>query len=95
MHLDPPSRAAYIIRMPDSANVDFDFVVRMIEEVSGVPASSIQKDSLLVEDLDIDSLTMVEIAFNMQREIGIEIPDEKLADVRTPQDLQDLLVHGV
>ncbi|QVQ51822.1 acyl carrier protein [Spiractinospora alimapuensis] len=80
--------------MPERANIDFDSVVKMIEEVSGVSGDSVRKDSLLVEDLDIDSLTMVEIAFNLQREIGIEIPDEKLADVRTPQDLHDLLING-
>lgn len=77
--------------MSTEMNLRFDFIAATIEEVSGIPRSEIKPDHLLVEDLEIDSLTMVEIAFSLQRAIGVEIPEEKIADVRTPKDLLALL----
>ncbi|MGH3244752.1 MAG: acyl carrier protein, partial [Trebonia sp.] len=40
-----------------------------------------------VEDLDLDSLSMVEIAVAAQDTFGVEIPDEQLKDLKTVQDV--------
>ena len=40
-----------------------------------------------VDDLDIDSLSMVEIAVAAQDKFGVEIPDEQLKDLKTVQDV--------
>jgi acyl carrier protein len=40
-----------------------------------------------VEDLDIDSLSMVEIAVAAQDKFGVEIPDDQLKDLTTVQDV--------
>ena len=44
-----------------------------------------------VDDLDIDSLSMVEIAVQTEDRYGVEIPDEDLAKLRTVQDAVDYI----
>jgi acyl carrier protein len=59
----------------------------IIEEIADVPADEVTPDKTFVDDLDIDSLSMVEIAVAAQDKFGVEIPDEKLKDLKTVQDV--------
>ena len=59
----------------------------IIDEVAGVPAEQVTPDKTFVDDLDIDSLSMVEIAVAAQDKFGVEIPDEQLKDLKTVQDV--------
>ena len=59
----------------------------IIDEVAGVPADQVTPDKTFVDDLDIDSLSMVEIAVAAQDKFGVEIPDEQLKDLKTVQDV--------
>ena len=59
----------------------------IIDEVAGVPADQVTPDKSFVDDLDIDSLSMVEIAVAAQDKFGVEIPDEQLKDLKTVQDV--------
>ena len=59
----------------------------IIEEIAGVPADEVTPNKSFVDDLDIDSLSMVEIAVAAQDKFGVEIPDEQLKDLTTVQDV--------
>jgi acyl carrier protein len=59
----------------------------IVDEIAGVPADEVTPDKNFVEDLDIDSLSMVEIAVAAQDKFGVEIPDEQLKDLKTVQDV--------
>jgi acyl carrier protein len=59
----------------------------IIDEVAGVPAEEVTPDKSFVDDLDIDSLSMVEIAVAAQDKFGVEIPDDQLKDLTTVQDV--------
>ena len=59
----------------------------IIDEVAGVPADQVTPDKTFVDDLDIDSLSMVEIAVAAQDKFGVEIPDDQLKDLVTVQDV--------
>jgi acyl carrier protein len=61
----------------------------IIDEIAGVPADEVTADKTFVDDLDIDSLSMVEIAVAAQDKFGVEIPDEQLKDLKTVQDVID------
>ena len=61
----------------------------IIDEVAGVPADQVTPDKTFVDDLDIDSLSMVEIAVAAQDKFGVEIPDDRLKDLKTVQDVID------
>ena len=53
----------------------------IIEEIAGVPADEVTPNKSFVDDLDIDSLSMVEIAVAAQDMFGVEIPVEELKDL--------------
>jgi acyl carrier protein len=61
----------------------------IIDEVAGVPADQVTPEKTFVDDLDIDSLSMVEIAVAAQDKFGVEIPDDQLKDLKTVQDVID------
>ena len=59
----------------------------IVDEVAGVPADQVTPDKTFVDDLDIDSLSMVEIAVQTEDKYGVKIPDEDLAGLRTVGDV--------
>ncbi|HTP16528.1 MAG TPA: acyl carrier protein [Streptosporangiaceae bacterium] len=61
----------------------------IVDEVAGVPADQVTPEKTFVDDLDIDSLSMVEIAVAAQDKFGVEIPDDHLKDLKTVQDVID------
>lgn len=65
----------------------------IIEEIAGVPAADVTADKSFVDDLDIDSLSMVEIAVAAQDQFGVEIPDDELKNLKTVKDVV-VYVHG-
>jgi acyl carrier protein len=63
----------------------------IIDEIAGVPADQVTPDKSFVDDLDIDSLSMVEIAVAAQDKFGVEIPDDELKNLKTVQDVVDFV----
>jgi acyl carrier protein len=61
----------------------------IVDEIAGVPANEVTPEKTFVDDLDIDSLAMVEIAVAAQDKFGVEIPDDQLKDLKTVQDVID------
>jgi acyl carrier protein len=59
----------------------------IVEEIAGVPANVVTPGKSFVGDLDIDSLSMVEIAVAAQDKFGVGIPDDELKDLATVQDV--------
>ena len=59
----------------------------IIEEIVGTEPSEVTPEKSFVDDLDIDSLSMVEIAVAAQDKFGVEIPDDQLKDLKTVQDV--------
>jgi acyl carrier protein len=69
--------------LPDLASI--------VEEVAGVDAAEVTADKSFVDDLDIDSLSMVEIAVQAEDKFGVKIPDDELAKLTTVQDAVDYI----
>ena len=61
-------------------------LAEIVEEVSGVPAADVSADKSFTDDLDIDSLSMVEIAVAAEERFGVKIPDDELANLKTVAD---------
>lgn len=66
-------------------------LAEIVEEVTGIEPSEVTPEKSFVDDLDIDSLSMVEIAVQTEDRYGVEIPDEDLAKLRTVQDAIDYI----
>ena len=60
---------------------------QIVEEVTGIEPSEVTVDKSFVDDLDIDSLSMVEIAVQTEDKYGVKVPDEDLAGLRTVGDI--------
>ena len=58
----------------------------IVNEVAGVPAADVQLDKSFVDDLDVDSLSMVEIAVAAEERFEVRIPDEEIKNLRTVGD---------
>ncbi|GAA1276396.1 hypothetical protein GCM10009677_32630 [Sphaerisporangium rubeum] len=60
---------------------------KIVNEITGIPAAEVTPEKNFVDDLDIDSLSMVEIAVAAQDEFGVEIPDDQLKHLKTVKDV--------
>ena len=69
-------------------------LAEIVEEIAGVPADEVTPEKSFVDDLDIDSLSMVEIAVAAQDKFGVEIPDEQLKDLKTVQDVVNFVAKN-
>ena len=63
----------------------------IVEEIAGVPAADVQPDKSFVDDLDVDSLSMVEIVVAAEEKFGVRIPDDEVKGLRTVGDAVDFI----
>ncbi|HVV08832.1 acyl carrier protein [Amycolatopsis sp.] len=61
-------------------------LAEIVEEVAGVAQDDVSLEKSFVDDLDIDSLSMVEIAVQAEDKFGVKIPDDELANLKTVGD---------
>lgn len=62
-------------------------LTEIFEEFVDVEPSDVKPEASLVDDLTVDSLSMVEIIVSAQDRFGVEIPDAELKNLRTVQDV--------
>ena len=72
-------------------NEVFDKVKGLFIEDLGIDESKVTMEAKLEEDLEIDSLGIVEVVMAFEDEFDIEIDDEELADVSTVGEAVKLL----
>ena len=72
-------------------NEVFDKVKGLFVEDLGIDESKVTMEAKLEEDLEIDSLGIVEVVMAFEDEFDIEIDDEELADVSTVGEAVKLL----
>lgn len=66
----------------------FDKVRSLIVDQFGVDENSITENTLFVEDLDADSLAIVELSMAVEEEFGLgELEDEDVTELKTVGDL--------
>jgi acyl carrier protein len=68
-----------------------DGLAEIVEEVAGIEKDDVSVEKSFVDDLDIDSLSMVEIAVQAEDKFGVKIPDDQLAELKTVGDAVDYI----
>ena len=58
----------------------------IVNEVAGVDTDDVQLDKSFVDDLDVDSLSMVEIVVAAEEAFGVTIPDSEVKNLKTVGD---------
>jgi len=61
-------------------------LAEIVNEVAGVPVDDVQLEKSFVDDLDIDSLSMVEVVVAAEEKFGVKIPDDDVKGLRTVGD---------
>jgi acyl carrier protein len=61
-------------------------LANILNEVADVAAADVQDDKSFVDDLDVDSLSMVEVAMAAEEKFGVKIPDDELPKLKTVGD---------
>jgi acyl carrier protein len=61
-------------------------LAEIVEEVAGVDKEEVELGKSFTGDLDVDSLTMVEVVVAAEEKFGVKIPDDAVKDLSTVGD---------
>ncbi|MDN5745336.1 MAG: acyl carrier protein [Nocardioidaceae bacterium] len=61
-------------------------LAEIVNEVAGIAAEDVQLDKSFSDDLDVDSLSMVEVVVEAEEKFGVTIPDEEVKNLKTVGD---------
>ena len=61
-------------------------LAELVNDVAGTPVADVQLDKSFVDDLDVDSLAMVEIIVGCEEQFGVTIPDDEAKKLVTVGD---------
>jgi acyl carrier protein len=62
---------------------------RIISEQLGVDESQVTRNASFEEDLNADSLDVVELIMQLEEDFGIQIPEEDAEKIRTVGDAEE------
>ena len=65
----------------------FEEIKELIAEVLAVDEDKIKPESALIDDLGADSLSVVELHMEIEERLGVKIPDEEIANLKTVEDV--------
>jgi acyl carrier protein len=68
-----------------------DKVIKIVSDATKVEAANIKPETNFIDDLNLDSLDMVEMMMKMEEEFGVEIPEDKTEDLKTISDVTNFL----
>lgn len=69
----------------------FEAVTALLEEIAEVPADTVSRESHFRDDLDVDSLLMVELSAAIEDQFGVNIPDDEYGSIQTVGNLVDTI----
>ena len=73
----------------------FELVRGRLAELIECDPGDIKIETRLEEDLEADSLDLVELAMALEEELSLEIPDEELEGIRTVGDAVEFVAERV
>jgi acyl carrier protein len=66
----------------------------ILEEVAGVSPADVSEEKSFTEDLDVDSLSMVEVVVAAEEKFGVKIPDDEVQNLKTVGDAITYIVKN-
>ena len=73
----------------------FEQVKSILVETLSVDEDKVTPEARFQEDLETDSLDLVELVMTMEDKFGIKITDEEAADIKTVGDAVDFVMTRV
>ena len=78
--------------------MDREEILTKIQEITadrlGVDESDVTPDASFREDLEADSLDLVELIMELEEQFGMEIPDEEAEKITTVEEAVDYVVEN-
>lgn len=69
----------------------FETVTQALVREFELQPAAIRLDSLLVDDLDLDSIDAIDLAVRLEEQLGVSFSEEDLKSVQTLRDVVDLI----
>ena len=69
-----------------------DGLAEIVNDETGIAADAVALDKSFVDDLDIDSISMMTIVVNAEDKFGVKIPDEEVKNLITVGDAVNFIV---
>ncbi|HEV2990741.1 MAG TPA: acyl carrier protein [Candidatus Angelobacter sp.] len=66
-------------------------IKQAIHQVTGIDAATISDSASFIDDLKLDSLSILEIAVNVESQFKFQANDEELSSIRTVEDTVSLV----
>ncbi len=73
----------------------FEQVRELIADQLGLEEDKITLDSDFIDDLNADSLDIVDLIVTLESEFDLSIPDEEAQRLRTVEDAVDFIVDNI
>ncbi|GAA2227467.1 MULTISPECIES: acyl carrier protein [Kitasatospora] len=67
-------------------------LAEIVNEIAGIPTEDVELDKSFTDDLDVDSLSMVEVVVAAEEKFEVKIPDDKVKDLKTVGDAVDYIL---
>ena len=77
-----------------TTEVVLEGIKEIVVEVAGISADTIAMDKKFTDDLDVDSLSMVEVVVAAEERFGVKIPDEEVTNMATVGDAVNFIVNA-
>ncbi|MEU2507067.1 acyl carrier protein [Streptomyces sp. NPDC007863] len=61
-------------------------LAEIVNEIAGIPVEDVEMDKSFTDDLDVDSLSMVEVVVAAEERFDVKIPDGDVKDLKTVGD---------
>ncbi|GAA0736590.1 acyl carrier protein [Dactylosporangium roseum] len=69
-------------------------LAEILEEVAGVNPDDVAEEKSFTDDLDVDSLSMVEVVVAAEEKFGVKIPDDEVPNLKTVGDAVSYIVKS-
>ncbi|WP_326599240.1 acyl carrier protein [Streptomyces sp. NBC_01803] len=68
-------------------------LAEIVNEIAGIPNEEVTVEKSFTDDLDVDSLSMVEVVVAAEERFGVKIPDDDVKGLKTVGDAVGYIVE--
>ncbi|WP_030258327.1 MULTISPECIES: acyl carrier protein [Streptomyces] len=69
-------------------------LAEIVNEIAGIPTEDVALDKSFTDDLDVDSLSMVEVVVAAEERFDVKIPDDEVKNLKTVGDAVEYILSN-
>jgi acyl carrier protein len=69
-------------------------LAEIVNEIAGIPTEDVELDKSFTDDLDVDSLSMVEVVVAAEERFDVKIPDDEVKNLKTVGDAVNYILDN-